>query len=275
MIAASRVTASLPMQSPTVLERVVRRDRLLMALGLAATIVLAWAYLLRAAAGMHAMASEAEMHAAMGMTDMRAWGLADWFGLFMMWAIMMIAMMLPSAAPVILLVLGVYRRRVDPQARFAAAAFVAGYLVAWTMFSVAASAAQVGLHRATLLAPDMRLSSSVLSGVLLILVGVYQWLPIKNTCLTHCQSPLAFLTQYWREGTTGGLTLGLRHGTFCVGCCWLLMLVLFVVGVMNLLWVAVLAAFVLIEKLWRRGALFTRAVGVAAVAWGIFLLTNA
>jgi len=256
-------------------ERVVRRDRLLMVLGLAATIVLAWAYLVRGAAGMQVMSSEAEMHAAMGMADMRAWGWVDWFGLFMMWAIMMVAMMLPSAAPVILLVLGVYRRRVDPQARSSAAAFVAGYVIAWTMFSVAASAAQVGLHRGALLAPDMRLRSSVVSGVLLIVVGVYQWLPIKNTCLTHCQSPIGFLSQYWREGTIGGLALGLRHGMFCVGCCWLLMTLLFVVGVMNLLWVAVLSAFVLIEKLWSRSAVLTRLAGAAIAVWGVSLIASA
>lgn len=263
------------MQSPGTLERLVRRDRLLMAAALAATVVLAWAYLVRAAAGMQAMATEAQMHAAMGMADMHAWGLADWFGLLLMWAIMMIAMMLPSAAPVILLVLGMYRRRVEPQARVAAAAFVAGYLVAWTAFSVAASAAQVGLHRATLMAPDMRLSSSVLSGAILIAAGVYQWLPVKNTCLSHCQSPFGFLSQHWREGTVGGFLLGLRHGLFCVGCCWLLMTLLFVVGVMNLLWVAVLAAFVLIEKLFDRGALLARLAGVAVAAWGISLLASA
>jgi len=262
-------------QSPTTLERIVRQDRLLIGFGLAATIILAWVYLVRAAAGMQAMANEAEMHAAMGMADMHAWGLADWAGLFIMWAIMMVAMMLPSAAPVILLVLGVYRRRVDPQARSAASAFIAGYLVAWTFFSVAASVAQVGLHRLALLAPDMRLSSSVLSGVLLIVVGLYQWLPIKNTCLAHCQSPIGFLSQYWREGTIGGLWLGLRHGMFCVGCCWLLMTLLFVVGVMNLFWVAGLAVFVLVEKLWARAMLLTRAAGVAAVAWGMWLLRSA
>jgi predicted metal-binding membrane protein len=263
------------MQPPGTLERIVRQDRLLMIVGLAATVVLAWAYLVRAAAGMQAMATDAQMHAAMGMADMHPWGLADWFGLFMMWAIMMIAMMLPSAAPVILLVLGMYRRRVEPQARLAAAAFVAGYLVAWTAFSVAASAAQVALHRATLLAPDMRLSSSALSGAILIAAGVYQWLPVKNTCLSHCQSPLGFLSQYWREGVLGGLLLGLRHGMFCVGCCWLLMTLLFVVGVMNLLWVAVLAGFVLIEKLLGRGALLARVAGLAVAAWGISLLVSA
>jgi len=257
------------------LERIVRRDRLLMAVGLAATVILAWVYLVRAAVGMQAMATEAQMHAAMGMADMHAWGFADWFGLFVMWAIMMVAMMLPSAAPVILLVLGMYRRRVEPQARLAAAAFVAGYLVAWTAFSVAASAAQVALHRATLLAPDMRSSSSALSGAILILAGVYQWLPVKNRCLSHCQSPLGFLSQHWREGTIGGLLLGMRHGAFCVGCCWLLMALLFVVGVMNLLWVAVLGAFVLIEKLLDRHGLFARMAGVAVAAWGIFLLVYA
>jgi predicted metal-binding membrane protein len=223
---------------------------------------------------MQAMATEAQMHAAMGRADMHAWGLADWFGLFVMWAIMMMAMMLPSAAPVILLVLGTYRRRVEPHARFAAAAFVAGYLVAWTAFSMAASAAQVALHRATLLAPDMRLSSTALSGAILILAGVYQWLPVKNRCLSHCQSPLGFLSQHWREGTMGGLLLGLRHGAFCVGCCWLVMTVLFVVGVMNLLWVAVLAAFVLIEKLFDRRGLFARMAGVVVTAWGVFLLVS-
>ncbi len=263
------------MHSPTTLDRLIQRDRLLMALGLASTIILAWAYLARAAAGMQAMAADTQMHAAMGMADMHAWGLADWFGLFIMWAIMMIAMMLPSAAPVILLVLGVYRRRVDPQARLAATAFVGGYLLAWTTFSVAASAAQVGLHRVALLASDMRLSSPAISGALLLMAGVYQWLPLKYACLSHCHSPVGFLSQYWREGTLGGFILGLRHGVFCVGCCWLLMMLLFVVGVMNLLWVAALAAFVLIEKLLDRGALLGRAAGVAVAAWGVFLLVAA
>src|SRR5439155_11118969 len=129
------------------LERSIRRDRVLMALGLTAIVVLAWAYLMRAAATMNAMTVEAQMHAAMGMAGTRAWGVADWFGLASMWTVMMVAMMLPSAAPVIMLVLGVYRRRDDPQARIAANAFAAGYLLAWTAFSIAVSAVQVGLHR--------------------------------------------------------------------------------------------------------------------------------
>ena len=118
-------------------------------------------------------------------------------------------------------------------------------------------------------------TSRKLSGVILIIAGVYQWLPLKSTCLTHCQSPFGFLSQYWREGVKGGFVLGVRHGAFCVGCCWLLMTLLFVVGVMNLLWVAALAAFVLVEKLVRGGALMGRLTGVAVAGWGLFLLMSA
>ena len=251
-----------------------RRDRLLMAIGLTVTTVLAWIYLLRAAGAMNAMAAEARMHAAMGMADMRMWGASDWLGLFVMWAVMMVAMMLPSAAPMILLVLGVYRRRGDEQARVSAAMFVAGYVLVWTAFSAVAATLQIGLHRAALLAADMQFSSAAISGAVLIVAGVYQWLPIKNVCLTHCQSPLRFLSEHWREGARGGLTMGLDHGLFCVGCCWLLMVLLFVLGVMNLFWIAALAAFVLLEKLAIRGVVITRAAGVAAFVWGVYLLVR-
>ena len=151
----------------------------------------------------------------------------------------------------------------DSTARLSSLAFVAGYLIAWTVFSLAASAAQTALHRTALLAPDMRSSSATVSGLVLLIAGVYQWLPFKNACLTHCRSPLGFLSLYWREGPMGGLALGVRHGLFCVGCCWLLMALLFVVGVMNLAWVAALAGFVLIEKVARGGALVGRLAGSA------------
>ncbi len=258
--------------TPSALERMIRRERWLMAVGLAATTALGWAYLARAATSMHAMTIEAQMHAAMGMADMHAWGASAWLGLFAMWSVMMVAMMLPSAAPVILLVLGVYRRRDDRRARLAAVTFAAGYLLAWTTFSAAAAAGQVVLHRAALLADDMSVGSATMSGVILLIAGAYQWLPFKSTCLTHCQSPLGFLSQYWREGATGGLAMGVRHGAFCVGCCWLLMTLLFVVGVMNLVWVAALAGFVLIEKLARQGTAFGRVAGIAIAGWGIYLL---
>jgi predicted metal-binding membrane protein len=255
------------------LERVIRRDRMIMAGGLAATTLLAWIYLVRAGAAMNAMTSSAQMHAAMGMADM-AWGVSDWLALFVMWAVMMVAMMLPSAAPVILLVLGVYRRRDNSDARVAAASFVLGYVLVWTAFSAAASALQVGLHRRAILTADMRLGSTAVSGVVLVIAGVYQWLPVKRLCLAHCQSPVGFISRHFREGAWGGFTMGVRHGTFCVGCCWLLMALLFAVGVMNLLWVAALTALVLIEKLFSRGATFGRVAGAALAAWGLYLLAG-
>jgi predicted metal-binding membrane protein len=151
-------------------------------------------------------------------------------------------------------------------------AFVSGYVLIWTTFSALAAAGQILLHRAALLDRHMRLTSAVVSGVLLIGTGLYQWLPLKNSCLSQCHSPFGFLTQRWREGMQGALVMGVRHGTFCVGCCWLLMMLLFVLGVMNLVWIAALAAFVLIEKLVRSGAILSRLAGIAAAAWGIYLL---
>jgi predicted metal-binding membrane protein len=254
-------------------ESVVRRDRLLTGVGLVITVGLAWAYLLRDAAEMQAMAGEARLHAAMGMADPRVWGLQAWFGLFAMWAVMMAAMMLPSAAPVVMLVLGVYRRRNTQQARTATLAFILGYLAVWTGFSLAASVVQLALHRSALVGADMRIVSGTISGLLFLAIGIYQWLPIKRACLTHCQSPLGFLTQHWREGVRGGLEMGLRHGAFCLGCCWPLMVLLFVVGTMNLIWVAALTALVLVEKLAQRGgAALGRLAGVAMAAWGAYVL---
>ena len=257
---------------PSTVERLVRRDRLVIAVSLATLTLLAWAYLLSSAAGMKSMAADAQMHAAMGMADMRVWGASDWLALSVMWAVMMAGMMLPSAAPVILLVLGVFRRRGDRRARLSAGTFVAGYVLAWATFSALAAGAQVGLHRAALLSGDMSSRSTQLAGAILLIAGVYQWLPIKKACLTHCQSPLGFLAAHWREGAAGSLMMGLRHGAFCVGCCWALMTLLFVVGVMNLFWVAAIAAFVLIEKLTRQGLPIGRAAGVLLILWGLFEL---
>jgi predicted metal-binding membrane protein len=254
------------------LEEVVRRDRTVIIAGLVAVVGIAWIYLVKSAVDMRAMAAMDAQMAAMGMADMHAWGAADWVALFVMWAVMMAGMMLPSAAPVILLVLGVYRRRGDADARRSAAAFTAGYMAVWTAFSAAAAAVQVVLHRAALLSPDMSSHAARFAALLLVGAGVYQWLPVKGACLTHCQSPLGFLTSEWREGAAGAFTMGARHGGFCVGCCWALMALLFVLGVMNLLWVAAITAFVLIEKVLKRGVLLGRLAGVLLMAWGLLEL---
>jgi predicted metal-binding membrane protein len=259
---------------PSAVERMLRRDRLVVASALATITLFAWLYLIRESTTMQSMAIDARVHAAMGMADMRTWGLADWFALFLMWTVMMAGMMLPSAAPVILLVLAVYRRRGDQRARVSSVAFTAGYLLAWTTFSAAAAAIQVALHRGAWLTADMASVSPIVAGVVLVLAGLYQWLPIKNACLMHCQSPLGFLTRHWQEGARGGLNMGLRHGLFCVGCCWLLMSLLFVVGVMNLLWVAVIAGFVLAERLLRQGTEVGGVGGGLLIIWGIYTLAR-
>lgn len=258
------------------IERLIRRDRLWIALGLTVTIGLAWVYLLREAAAMESMADEARRHAAMGMAGMtmRAWGASDGVALFVMWTVMMIGMMLPATSPVILLVLNSYRVRREGQARLAAVLFVGGYVLVWTAFSALAAGGQLALHRAAILNDDMRLRSAAVSAAVLLLAGLYQWLPIKNRCLIQCRTPLSFLTQQWRPGVRGGFVMGVRHGTYCVGCCWLLMVLLFVLGVMNLVWIAVLAALVLLEKLSPRGVFVSRLAGVAAAGWGVYLLMN-
>ena len=258
--------------TPSALERILRRDRQVMAVGLAAVTALAWIYLVRSAAAMNAMSMEAQMHVAMGMVMTPIWGFGEWLNLFVMWAVMMIAMMTPSAAPVMLLVLGTYRRRNDRRARASASMFVAGYLLAWTVFSAIVSALQVALHQAAFLAADMRIEPSTWAGLVLIVAALYQWLPIKDACLAQCRSPLGLIAHYWREGPTGGLSMGVRHGLYCVGCCWLLMALLFVVGVMNLLWIAAIAALVFLEKLVRGGPTIGRVAGVAMGGWGIYLI---
>lgn len=255
------------------LERLIRRDRLVVSLGLLAILALSWVYLITTSAGMRSMLSQAEMHAAMGMAEMQSWP-REWIALFVMWAVMMVGMMLPSAAALALLVLGVYRRRDDRHTRLNSLLFLGGYLLVWTLFSLAAASGQIALHRAALLSADMAARSGLLTAAILIITGVYQWLPMKGACLAHCRSPLSFLSEHWREGLAGALRMGFIHGLFCVGCCWALMALLFVAGVMNLLWVAAIAVFVLVEKLARQGLLFGRIAGILLIGWGTYLLVH-
>jgi predicted metal-binding membrane protein len=196
-------------------------------------------------------------------------------GLAIMWIVMMVAMMIPSVAPVILLYAGVSRRRRE-QGVVAApvSVFTLGYLMAWTGYAVVAAIAQSALHSAALLSPAMASASPLLTGGLLVLAGVYQCLPVKGACLSHCRSPLGFFSTEWREGVSGALLMGFRHGNYCVGCCWALMALLFVAGVMNLLWVVAIAGFVLIEKVVPHGRLIGRITGVLLAAWGLGMVVR-
>ena len=150
--------------------------------------------------------------------------------------------------------------------------FGLGYVTVWVGFSACAALAQWGLHQRALLSPAMAASSPYLAGAILIAAGAYQLTPWKGACLTHCRSPLGFLMTNWRDGRLGALQMGVRHGAYCLGCCWALMCVLFVVGVMSLLWVAALTGFVLLEKIGPAGAAIARVAGAAMMIAGILMI---
>jgi predicted metal-binding membrane protein len=232
-------------------------------LGLAA---LGWLYLHVVAADMAAMGDMTMAMPSKGPVDLAL--------LLAMWWIMMIGMMLPSAAPMILTFATISRRRRERGQPYAPTAlFVAGYVLAWGGFSVAATLAQWGLERAALLAPmSMATTSAWLGGLLFLAAGLYQLTPLKQACLRACRSPFDFALNHWRDGNAGALGMGIAHGLYCLGCCWVLMTLLFVGGVMNLLWVAALAAVVLVEKLLPLGAWTARIGGVLLIGWGAWLL---
>ena len=193
--------------------------------------------------------------------------------LLVMWAVMMIAMMVPTAAPVVLLYAAVVRRLPSVRSAIAqTACFVAAYAVAWVGFGLGAAALQVALEHLTLLSPMVVDASPILGGALLAAAGLYQASPLKETCIRHCRAPIVFVTHYWRAGIAGAFRMGLRHGAYCIGCCWILMGLLFVVGVMNLVWVAAISAFVLLEKVTALGSMPGRWVsGVGLVLAGLLV----
>ncbi|MDW5375382.1 DUF2182 domain-containing protein [Halomonas sp. HP20-15] len=250
----------------SLLERALRHDRTLVASVLLVVVVLCWAYLVVGAGVMTGMAGE------MAMAPV-AWTPAHALTLLAMWAIMMVAMMLPGAAPLLLLFVAIGRARHSSAWRMAASGmFSLGYIAIWTAFSLAAVVLQFALERAALLSPMMQTTSTALAGAVLIAAGIYQWTPLKHACLRHCRSPLDFVLTHWREGLRGAFAMGFRHGIYCLGCCWVLMLLLFVGGVMNLLWIAGLALLVLMEKLAPAGHWLGWTTGAALVVWGSVVL---
>ncbi len=237
--------------------------------GLFGIIALSWTYLVYLAGQMGGMNTE------MGMPRVEALGFADLFALYTMWSVMMVAMMVPSAAPLVLLFANVNRKRQQRGGPLVSTGlFLFGYLLVWVGFSAGATLTQWGLHTTALLSPMMVSASPWLGGLLLIAAGIFQWTPLKQTCLRHCRSPLGFLTAEWREGRGQAFVMGFKHGSLCVGCCWVLMALLFVAGVMNLLWVALISAFVLIEKTAPRGAPIGLATGAMLVLAGVVVLVQ-
>jgi predicted metal-binding membrane protein len=249
------------------LESALRRDRLLVVCALLFVIVLSWAYLLTGAGTMQ------EMGGMLMPMSAAEWTPGHALLMLVMWIVMMAAMMLPSAAPMILLYATIVRKRHAGGARVATPGiFALGYLAVWALFSVLAVVLQFGLEKAALLSPMMETTSVMLAGAVLIAAGIYQWLPLKQACLRHCRSPLEFVLMRWREGAGGAFKMGVEHGVYCVGCCWVMMLLLFVGGVMNLAWIAGLAFFFLLEKWTPTGHWLARAAGVLLIGWGAAVL---
>jgi predicted metal-binding membrane protein len=190
-----------------------------------------------------------------------------------MWAVMMVAMMVPAASPMILLFAEINRRRNEHQGTFVSTGqFLLGYLMAWTGFSVLATLAQWSLLTAALVSPMMESTSKALGGGLLLSAGLFQFSRLKYACLAHCRSPIGFLATEWRDGLGGAFRMGLKHGGYCLGCCWALMGLLFAFGVMNLLWVASISGFVLLEKITSANQLVSRLGGLLFIGWAAWIV---
>lgn len=203
------------------------------------------------------------------MTGVQPWTATEFALGLAMWAVMMVAMMVPTAAPMTLLYAAVARKAAARHNPLPSTfIFVAGYIAMWAIFSVVATIAQHALDQAALLSPLMVSTSPGLGAALLIAAGVYQLTPLKNACLRNCRAPAHFLSRHWRAGSLGAFRMGLRLGTYCVGCCWILMALLFVDGVMNLIWIAAIAIFVLLEKSSPFGDVSGRFAGVAMMLVG-------
>ena len=263
------------------LEAVLRRDRLIVVSALVVIAALAWADVLWLAADMdmHGMDMSGFRMVPAGIGMMlpasAPWSAVEFALVFVMWAVMMVGMMAPSAAPMILMYARVGRQeRAAGKPLAATGWFASGYFLAWTAFSLAATLVQWVLERRALLDENMAGASVWLGAVVLVAAGIYQWTPIKDVCLTQCQSPIGFLMTHggFRSSVAGCLRLGFLHGAYCVGCCWILMALLFVVGIMNVLWIALLALLVLVEKVTPWGRPVARIAGTACIAAGVWMV---
>ena len=253
-----------------------RRDRIVVAVALAVVTLLAWAYVLWLSIHMASM----DMNGAARLLTpgFRSWSPADFAFMFAMWSVMMVGMMTPSVAPMVLLYAAAGRKAAESGAPFASTGwFFAGYIAVWIAFSALATCAQWALTSLTLLTPMMATASTFFGGILLIAVGLYQWTPLKQTCLRACQSPIGFLMGQggFRNDSLGAIRLGIAHGAYCLGCCFALMALLFVGGIMNLLWIAGLMILILLEKIIPAGRLIPRISGALLGAAGIWLLIGA
>lgn len=251
------------------------RDRWVILTGVGGVTVAAWIYVVIQARQMSTGMMTDAMAGGMQSTQAPRWTAAEFGLMLLMWAVMMVAMMLPSALPMTLVYAAVARKAAREQRPVApSGAFVIGYLAVWCLFAVAATAAQMGLDHWSLLSPAMATASPLLGSGLLIGAGVYELTPFKHACLAHCRAPAHFIAHHWKAGRTGGVRMGLALGAYCLGCCWILMGLLFVGGVMNVVWIAAIALFVLFEKTVAFGATGGRVAGAVMILVGVVSLTG-
>jgi predicted metal-binding membrane protein len=275
MSGAAGGPAAMAEPAPSLIEAVLRRDRAIVVAALVLVVALSWLWIvLGAGTGMSALEMTA-MPRDMVMTP-AVWSAPYAALMLLMWCVMMLAMMLPSAAPVLLLFARISRQgRGSERPWSPTACFAAGYGAVWLAFSAVATALQWALEGSGLLSAMMATTALWLGAGILIAAGLWQLTPLKQACLRHCRSPIGFLMTRWRGGSAGAFRMGLEHGAHCLGCCWFLMALLFFGGVMNLWWIGGLAAYVLMEKVVPMGHWLSYAVGVGLTAWGVFLLMAA
>lgn len=255
-------------QHPSLRQSTPGSERLALVSILGLIVVVCWAWL---AVMVWDMSGSMHGPAAWMMTD--DWDALHLATLWAMWAVMMAGMMLPSAGPLVALYVRIaHRQESHPSIALSAYGLVFGYLVAWVVFSVGATLLQRLLAESMLLSPMMEPAKPILAPVLLLVAGVYQMTPLKHSCLRSCQSPLMFFMKRWRPGLVGALRMGMRHGIYCLGCCWALMLLLFATGVMNLFAIVALTLWVMMEKLLPRGGLFAYVSGPMLIVTGLWML---
>lgn len=265
--------------SPGATERLLRRDRAILLTSLGILLLLAGLYTVF---GVGMEMSALDMTAMTGMTDMPAMSIpSHWSAgyavlVFLMWWIMMVVMMLPSVSPTVLLHAALLRKDgTAGRVPLISAAFLLGYLAIWAIFSAIATATQWGLEVAGLVSSRMMSFTGTVPGALLLIVaGIFQFTPLKSACLYHCRSPAEFITRRRRSGIQGAFMMGGEHGAYCVACCWSLMALLFVGGIMNLYWIVGMAGFVAIERLTPFGLVVSKIAGVGLVFWGGIALTG-
>jgi len=259
----------MPERRTSLFETALRHDRMVL-LGMLAITLLCWAWIVPMARDMY---GRMDGPSAWMMTTV--WDWPHLVLLWSMWAVMMAAMMLPSAAPMLILFTVVLRRKGEGSASpVPTYLFAAGYLLVWALFSAGVTLLQRVLTTARVLTPMMEVAEAPVSALLLLAAGVYQWTPLKRACLRTCQSPLSFLTRHWRRGTAGALGMGAVHGAYCLGCCWALMLLLFVGGVMNLWVIAALTVCVVIEKIAPGGGRTAQVTGGVLVVGAIWAVAH-